>query len=292
MDKIFWQEIVSSDCKLPGNYNAADLLPDLLAFLASRDAELRDEVAYIVFARWILRDTHFSADELRSLIATLTQNLKWQIGERNTDSVLLRSFSALILSLIAYYDLKVAFLDSTEVADLLDSTLKYLNAEQDLRGYVDGVGWHHATAHTADLLKFLCRNPNTSAAQHERVMDAIFDRLSAPTDCVYIYDEDERLTLVILEIVRRGTVTQNFWNTWLLRFTEWKTNKIQPVGFVTTIHAPYMNCKNLLRSLYFTLQAESEGKTQKNGSELASELVPLVLRAVRSFGTGTIYVDE
>ena len=40
-----------------------------------------------------------------------------------------------------------------------NDALAYLAAELDLRGIEPRVGWIHATAHTADLLKFLARNP-------------------------------------------------------------------------------------------------------------------------------------
>ena len=39
--------------------------------------------------------------------------------------------------------------------------MAYLLDETDRRGYVPGLGWINATAHAADLLKFLVRNPFT-----------------------------------------------------------------------------------------------------------------------------------
>lgn len=286
MDKTFWQQIVENDCAVPAGQTAAELTPQLLEILGSTDPELRDDVAYIVFARWIVRDEHYSPDDLRGLITILTDNLSWKIGEQDTESVLLRSFSALVLSLIAYYDVLKQFLDDDEVSALLDAAMEYLLAEEDLRGYVEGAGWIHATAHTADLLKFLARNPKTTGNDHRQILGAIFDKLSAPVTYIYVHDEDERLVLAVVDVLRRELVTLGDWKGWLDRFRTWKHVTVTGEAFVVTIHAPYQNCKTFLRSLYFTLSAIVE---RDEHPEIAPALLAEVLDVVRTYGMGTIY---
>lgn len=278
MDKSFWQAIVANDCILPDDHKAIDLLPDLLGFLASPDSELRDDIGYMVFVQWIVRDEHFSPGELRSLIETLTQNL-------SDESVLLRSFSVLVLSVIAYYDVQKAFLEKNEIADLLDTATQYLTEETDLRGYVEGSGWHHATAHTADLLKFLSRNPKIEATQHEQILKAIFERLTMPVDTIYNHNEDERLTLVILDIMRRGIISVDSWQTWLSDFSTWK--ETHSAGFSPIVHAPHMNSKHFLRSLYFVLKNISTKKRdEKTAVEaLAKTILPLLEETLEKFAS-------
>ena len=51
----------------------------------------------------------------------------------------------------------------------------YAEREADYRGHLGAAGWAHAAAHTADLLKFLARNPRVSD------VDAILDAVVAVT---------------------------------------------------------------------------------------------------------------
>lgn len=280
MDKSFWQAIVADDCILPDDHKANDLLPDLLGFLASPDSELRDDIGYMVFVQWIVRDEHFSPDELRNLIKTLTQNL-------SDDAILLRSFSVLVLSVIAYYDVQSPFLEISEVADLLNTATQYLTKETDLRGYVEGSGWHHATAHTADLLKFLCRNPKIDAKQHEQVLKSILERLTMPVDMIYNHNEDERLTLVILDIMRRGIISVDGWQKWFSDFSDWKESHTHSEGFSPNVHAPQMNCKSFLRSLYFVLKAISTNKREEKTEvkAITTTILPLLEETLEKFSS-------
>jgi len=76
---------------------------------------------------------------------------------------------------------------------LLDATLDYLLDEADVRGFVPGPGWHHSTAHTADLLKFLARNRNLPTEDQGRILNATTKKFS--TVGVYTFGEDEPLSL-------------------------------------------------------------------------------------------------
>ena len=46
-------------------------------------------------------------------------------------------------------------------------------AERDRRGYAADTGWVHATAHTADVLRFLARSPKLPVAGQARLLAAI-----------------------------------------------------------------------------------------------------------------------
>jgi hypothetical protein len=239
-------------------------------------------VAYLVFARWIVRDEHYTSDELRDLIKTLTLNLKQDILEGG-NATLPRSFSALTLSLIAYYDIQKPFLTQEEIRSLVQTGIDYVRDERDLRGYVQGLGWIHATAHTADLLKFLSRNPKTGSGEHLQILSSIADKLMQPIAYVYIHDEDERLTMVVTDILKRETLNHTAVVGWMERFREWKSRMRNDGEFDPTIHAPYTNIKNFMRSVYFALQWMAQQNEQHRDLEQEA------LKVVRYYGIGTIY---
>jgi hypothetical protein len=95
------------------------------------------------------------------------------IGSTGDESVLLRSFSALDLSMLAAHDLDKPFLEPAAFRELLAAALDYLAREKDVRGFVPGSGWHHSTAHTADLLKFLARSPRLTPEDQSRILAGI-----------------------------------------------------------------------------------------------------------------------
>lgn len=252
MDKAFWQAIVDADFAVPEGHTAAGLTPDLLIFLGSTDIEVRDPFGYMILAHWMLRDRHYSGDELRGMAAQLVVCLSAGLGEQDTDSVFLRSFSILILSLIIHRDNQQPFFNEIEVKNLHRWAIEYFAAEQDLRGYVPGKGWAHAVAHTADMFKLLARSRHLDAVDLESILTAIADKMLLPVTHLYVHSEDERLVSAIIEIVKRERLDWDTWKPWLERFVAWKKSW-EEGDFVPTIHAPWLNSKNLLRSLYFRL---------------------------------------
>lgn len=80
------------------------------------------------------------------------------------DRTLRRSFSLLDLSVLAAYDLKTPFTSQSAYRETLAVGIDSLAGERDLRGFEPGKGWVHATAHAADLLKFLARLSSPKSA--------------------------------------------------------------------------------------------------------------------------------
>lgn len=278
MDKAFWQAVVESDYKIPYGYTVSDLTPELLGFLGSTDIEARDPFGYTILTLWIVRDRHYAPDDLRAMRDEWLFNLEKGIGENGTDSVYLRSFSVLMLSIIVYRDNQESFLMAAEIKMLVDKVLAYFAAEQDLRGYTPDKGWAHSVAHTADALKFLARNPLTDASDHQQMLDAMADKLTLPVTYTYIHSEDERLVSAVIDILKRNSLSADAWNSWADRFLAWKTSWPEGEDFKPTIHAPWLNCKNFLRSLYFRLE------TMPDLPASAYELKPKLLEVLKVFG--------
>src|SRR5215471_4858000 len=171
--KAYWQAIAKGDFEPPAGVTAAQLVPELVANLASPDPELRDDLSATILTSWIARKKLLGPEDLRSLITTLRTNLRQGIGTTDGDGVLLRSFSALTLSIVVARDNEAPFLTEAEQAALLDSALDYFHDERDLRGFDPALGWMHSAAHTADLLKFLARSARLPAGAQPRILAAL-----------------------------------------------------------------------------------------------------------------------
>lgn len=258
MDRTFWRVIANDENALPQGEWVAELTPELLSWLGSTDAELRDEFSYGILRAWIERH-QFKPDQLRSMAVQMTANLQIGLGEVSTDSVFLRTYSALVLMEIVAYDNGNPFLDPPEVSDLLDAALDYLRQECDLRGYVIGPGWANAIGHTADLLMMLSRSPHLDAAALERILDAIADKLLAPAPVVFVQHEDERLAYAVLNALRRDLVGWPHLRAWLERFTGPPGRDSWRSSFSDEEEASARaNVTGFLRSLYFqTLLTEA-----------------------------------
>ncbi len=136
-------------------------------------------------------------------------------------SALGRSFSALSLSLVAAAETKSRKLDDATLNELVEAACVELETEKDLRGHDAKVGWVHATAHTADLLKFLARDERLTAAQQARMWKAWTTRLDVPA--ALSWGEDERLAAVVRSLVLRADASLDL-EPWLASCSaRWKT---------------------------------------------------------------------
>ena len=281
MERSFWREVIDNRYRLPEGYtleeSLEELTVELVGYLSSTDPELRDSFAYNVLARWIIIYGHYNSNELRTMIEWLLPGLGTGLGEQNTDTVFLRSYAALILSLIAYRDVQTNFLEDAEVRSLLDRARHYLLAEQDLRGYVPEKGWANACGNCADLLKYLARNPLLEVPDLTRILDSISDKLTSTTSVVHQHDEDDRLAQVVLSVLRRDMMTVYELTNWLNRFLDWKNSQGDTQVFNEVYQITYHNIKGFLRSLFCYMEAASQLPVE------ADDFIPELLGAIRVF---------
>lgn len=168
-------------------------LGELSPLFESPDPRLRDGLAYELAARWIVRERTAAPDELKRVLGPWIEQLEQRANDERDTGALRRSFHALALSLIAARDLDTPFLAPQELEQLLDAALAHLASEPDERGWDPRLGWIHATAHGADLLKFLARNPRLDSAARTRILDALAERATRPCDQAFAWGEDQRL---------------------------------------------------------------------------------------------------
>ncbi|HET8966308.1 MAG TPA: DUF2785 domain-containing protein [Candidatus Acidoferrum sp.] len=213
-DKSFWRAIAANKYQVPPGELGFVLAQELSGYLASPDPELRDDLAYSILTVWIVRQQQFSPEELVRLSEEWTANLRDGIGQRGTDSIFKRSFSALLLSSIAERELKTPFLGEVQYRKLLAATIDYLRDEKDLRGFDAAKGWVHSTAHTADLLAALAGNPLFTKQDQAAALNAIAQRLASASE-VFTYGEQDRLANVVAVIASRSDFDLDGFKSWL-----------------------------------------------------------------------------
>ena len=218
-DRRFWIELRDSDFRVSAREALLPLALEAAQLLGSPDAELRDEVAYSALVSWVYRERRLSDEELEPVRMMLVENSRSGLGEVDTDSLFLRSFSVLGLSVFAAADLKQPFLTSAEFHELVELGVQQLSREKDLRGYVPGKGWGHATAHDADLLKFLARSPRLTQVEQGRIVAAIAERLRS-VDRVFIWGEDARLAAALLSLALRPDPDPGAFLSWTKRLAQ------------------------------------------------------------------------
>jgi hypothetical protein len=212
-DATFWKQIKDNNCALPPNESADKLSLEIADLAASANPVLRDEYGYEIFATWIYRQQLLSSDQLEAVRRKLLTEMVFHLGDSDNDTVFRRSFSALYMSVLAAQDLQKPFLSPAAFTETLDTALRCYAAEKDLRGYVPGKGWAHATAHVADLLKFLSRNPKLAIENQKRIVDAIAQRcrtISSP----FAWGEDARMAAALLSVVDRKDFEPSIFNDW------------------------------------------------------------------------------
>ena len=213
-DTAFWRAIVHERYAPPAGADVPALAAELVDMLASTDPERRDEIGYSTLANWIYQRKIISGDALRSLTASLIANLTQRIGERDTDSVFRRSFSALTLAAVVARDNADSVLDAEEWHRIEQAALAYLAAEQDVRGYDVDKGWMHSAAHTADLIRFLGRSRHLEVAGQMRLLGAVGQKL-VTSPVVFTHGEDERFARALLSIVNRKDFDHAAFAAWL-----------------------------------------------------------------------------
>ncbi len=240
-----WSFIKANDYNPPPGKAAFELARDLSKLLGSPDPQLRDETAYDILAHWIYQNRVLSDDDLRPLIAEWTNNLTKNIGSVGSDAVALRSFSALTLSVVVARDNAAPFLTEPEFRKILDSGLKYADQEVDLRGYDPVKGWLHATAHTADLLKFLARSRYIAPADQQSILNAVGKKLKT-ANVVFSFGEDERLARAVVSLIARKDFDAPAFGAWVsqIRPTPPRTSRPE-----TAVLYANQNIKNMLAKL-------------------------------------------
>ena len=257
MDKDFWVSLARNEYEIPAGHTLENLTEILFSYLGSTDPDLRDDIAYIVYANW-LKQGRYSSGDIRSHVERLSANLEKGIGEPASDTVFLRAFSVLLMAEIVHNDNRKPLLDAAQVKTILEKGIWYMGAEKDARGHVPVKGWAHALAHTADLMLVLARNRHVDAADLWSMLSTISNQIIHATHHIYIHGEDERIANAVVEILCRDALSLNQLEAWAKTFsrpdgTDWKGAYVEE-----NRNRAYQNTRNLLRSMYLALISQPE----------------------------------
>src|SRR5690348_15668419 len=96
MVSAFWQQVLSDGLQVPTQRSIGDLTVELTEMLGNPDPQVRDGLAFPALATWI--DKGVYDDLLVGLGDGMSVGLGQGLGECGTDSVFIRSFSALVLA--------------------------------------------------------------------------------------------------------------------------------------------------------------------------------------------------
>ena len=215
MSAAYWRQVQEADFEVPADRPLDDLTAELTRMLGSNDPVVRDGTAYPALATWTSRGVY--DDLLSGLGDGMAAGLAVGLGDRETDTVFRRSFSALVLGECIARDNKRPLVPGNKVLEWGDRLATWLLRERDLRGFVPGKGWAHAVAHGADSLTMLSQSPHVAANELTVVLDVIADRVLLPVDRLFTNGEPDRLAAATMAVLRRNIVSLRVIEPWIAR---------------------------------------------------------------------------
>jgi len=251
LQQIDW--ILEHEGEVPEGVDAGALFLEILPLLGSTDGPLRERKVLPILYTWIVRG-QVSDDGLRDLarIVANEDHLFREIGVVAGDSVYMRAFAAYLLSaFVRRHQEEAGLLKSEDLRRFVDASIRYLDEERDLRGYVSPeTMWAHGVAHIADTVGALARCEELGADELQRMLDALGRALTADA-AVFVHEEDARAADAVLAILGRGILSDD-------RVAGWLDSVVPSTrydGELPSVHHRYVNARNFLRSLYFQAQA-------------------------------------
>lgn len=238
------------------------LLQEMLTHIGTVDAELRDQYIYRTFID-LLSDNLVNPQQLQILFDTATSDdfLYLHIGEKSTDSVFTRSFSALLVAGILAKDAELLILNNDRLQIFFKKIGRYLLLEQDTRGFVPDKGWAHSIAHGADLASTTIKHPKFDLQYAPSILHAL--KLVTWKDTVYVNDEEERLINIV-----DALLNQNYSEEALIEFVEQAFDKFEMhlmmQGYNESFFSGRTCTLNFMKTLYFFLKMNNKAPQLQN----------------------------
>jgi len=231
------------------------LVYEMLEHLGDTDAELRDGLIHPTIVK-IIESGILSEEDFMHLLETIMgeRHLFYNLGEKG-DSVFMRSFSALIIASLLNADAKSLFLTKADYNKVLDKSIEYIEGEKDTRGYVEGKGWAHAIAHSADLLLALVKHPSFDTKTFPTILETM--KICFFKEAAYADAEDRRFILVFKAMQEKGFTDAAF-DTWIRGIFYRLSEKFKMEGFSYGYYRVVTNVENFMKSLYFRFKADGE----------------------------------
>lgn len=244
-------EIKKNDFKVPDDLNVLDFALNMMEYVGDTDSEMRDELIYETFCEWADENV-FTVEQFKQILnVSLDDNhLFFKIGEQGTDSVFTRTFSALIIVVVIYVHRMENFVSKEDLKIVENKIIKYMANEKDVRGYVENKGWAHSAAHTADVLDQLTQCSSIEKNDLEEILKVLKTKVCI-NNYVYINQEDERMAIPVISIIKRNVIDNSEIIDWIKSF-----QNVNKIGHYPEDHNLVVNIKSFLRSIYFRLLKE------------------------------------
>jgi hypothetical protein len=274
-----------------------EMLQILMQNLASTDSDTREGSLDIL---WALIDCgKLPTDTMISLGNQLVQNLSQGIGEQESDSVFLRTFSVLLVGALVVLDenqtlQKTNFLPEDVFQDWLSKCRAYVLAEKDFRSFVPGKGWAHSISHGADVLRDFAYHHLTTAVDHAAILEILADKLIENAEEIYINNDDNRLARVVITIMLRNELSLADYSHWL----DGLLNRFHGKSLLDYAGErekviPWFNTITFLRALYFVLlngmRVLQEGTLFEEKPVLGEDVMLLILGSLKQMDRGLNY---
>lgn len=215
MASTFWEQVRANGLQVPDDRPLAELTAELTEMLGDPDPDVRDRIAYPTLARWIGQGVY--DDLLEGLGDGMAAGLAVGLGEDGTDTVFRRSFSVLVLAECIERDNAEHLVPAGTMVSWGDRIASWFVRERDLRGWVPGKGWAHATAHGADAIAALAVSDAIERLELTVLLDVVADRLLLPTEHFLTHGEPDRLARATMRVLRRNLVGLEVLEPWLAR---------------------------------------------------------------------------
>jgi len=251
------QALKARDFELSNAETRNQLAVALADCLGHSDPQLRDGVAFEGLAAW-MRKGQLETATLRELHARLVPMLKAEDPQGFR-----RPFASLVLSEVVRTDRIQPWMTVDERARLVEAAAAYLERITDYRGFIDGEGWRHGVAHTADLALQLALLPQLDLGQLNRLREAIAKQVAPAGKHAYIHGEPLRLARAVFYTAKRGLHDAIDWEAWLARvsasspLTSWNDAFSSEAGL-----AKRHNTAAFLSMLYLIAQEQDDAETR------------------------------
>ncbi|WP_274307112.1 DUF2785 domain-containing protein [Solibacillus daqui] len=216
-------------------------------------AKLRDQLNYRLFIQ-LLSENVLSKTTIHDFVDELStiKGLVFNIGEKQTNSVFLRSYAALFLAAIVNADRQLQYLTDEQFELITQNAISLLAKEQDLRSFVSAEhGWAHSIANCSELLCAIIQHPKFQIRHTAQILQAI--RTNIWKGYVFQDDEEERFCNIIEALLSKGIDEELF-----IEWIEQLFDRLQMVAYEQGYDAIWFKARtnqlNIAKTLYFYLK--------------------------------------
>lgn len=246
------EEIRNNNYILDNTLNIDSLSSNMLEQIGDTDSYLRDKLIYSTFFHLIKKE-YLSHTQLQKLLLESIgeKYLLYKIHSDDEDAVFTRAFTTLLIALIIDADTNHNFLSQTDISNVKDQLILYMNNEHDFRGYVQKHGWAHSIAHASDTFEALVNSPKLETLYYEEILQTLLNKVCVHS-IYYKYEEDERIVYSIVAMLQNGLKEAAL--ILALRDLVVQLPVQKQTLHIESYEFLYGNIKSFLRSLFFRLR--------------------------------------